>query len=159
MAQKWPIWAKTAIFGHNQPYRPPMAGKSGTNDGSQWNTCGGTTLDAKFVRKMHPMLWKWPKIANFGPKPPFLAISGLIDPLKAGKSGKNGGSQWNTCGGTTLVAKLIRKCTQWHENGSEMANFGQKTQFLAISGPRDPWWLLKVEQMVDHSGTHLGGLM
>ena len=57
-----------------------MAGKGGTNGGSQWNTCGGTNLDAKPVRKMHPMLWKWPKIANFWPKPPFLAISGLIDP-------------------------------------------------------------------------------
>ena len=86
-----------------------MAGKSGSNGGSQRNTCGGTNLDAKLVRKVHLMAWKWPKNGQFGPKPPFLAISGLIDPLKAGKSGKNGGSQWNTCGGTTLVAKLIRK--------------------------------------------------
>ena len=78
-----------------------MAGKSGTNGGSQWNTCGETTIDAKLFRKMHPMVWKWPKNANFGPKPPFFAISGLIDPP----------------------------------------------------------WLVKVEQMVDHSGTHVGGIL
>ena len=37
-----------------------------------------------------------------------------------------------------------------------MANFGQKTPFLAISGPRDPRWLVKVEQMMDHSRAHVG---
>ena len=110
-----------------------MAGKSGSNGGSQRNTFGGTNLDAKLVRKVHLMAWKWPKIANFGPKLPFLAISGLIDPLKAGKSGKNGGSQWTTCGGTTLVAKLIRKMHprvwKWPKNGQYWAKnaiFGHK---------------------------------
>ena len=78
-----------------------MAGKSGSNGGSQWKTYGRTTLYAKLVRKVHLMAWKWPKNGQFGPKPPFLAISGLIDP------------------------------------------------------PR----LVKVEQMVDHSGTHVGGLL
>ena len=46
-----------------------MAGKSGSNGRSQWNTCGGTTLDAKLVKKVHLMAWKGPKMANFGPKP------------------------------------------------------------------------------------------
>ena len=32
-----------------------MAGKSGTNGGSQWHTCGESSLDAKLVGKMHPM--------------------------------------------------------------------------------------------------------
>ena len=58
------FWAKTAIFGHTWPQGPPMAGKSGTNGGSQWNTCGGTTLDAKLVRKNAlsgmEMAQKWP---------------------------------------------------------------------------------------------------
>ena len=92
---------KNAIFGHTWPQRLQMAGKSGSKGGSQWNTCGGTTLVAKLVRKMHPMVWKWPK------------------------------------------------------NGQYWA----KTQFLAISGPRDPRWLVKVEQMVDHSRAHVGGLL
>ena len=78
-----------------------MAGKSGSNGGSQRNRFGGTNLDAKLVRKVHLMAWKWPKNGQFGPKPPFLAISSLIDPP----------------------------------------------------------WLVKVEQMVDHSGTHVGGLL
>ena len=36
-----------------------MAGKSGTNGGSQGNTCGGTTLNLKL--EVHPVVWKWPK--------------------------------------------------------------------------------------------------
>ena len=44
------------------------------------------------------------------------------------------------------------------KNGPKMANFGPKLSFLAIIGPKDPPWLAKVEQMVDHSGTHVGGL-
>ena len=64
-AQKWPIWGQNAIFGHQWPQRPPMTVKSGTNCRSQWNTCGGTTVNAKLVRKMHPMVWKWPKKGQF----------------------------------------------------------------------------------------------
>ena len=51
------------------------------------------------------------------------------------------------------------KCTQWYGNGLKMVNFGQKPSFLAMSGPRDPPWLEKVDQMVDHSETHVGGLL
>ena len=40
-----------------------------------------------------------------------------------------------------------------------MANFGPKPPFLAISGPRDPPLLAKVDKMVDHSDTHVGGLL
>ena len=68
--------AKTAVFGHKRPQTLQMAGKSGSNVGTQWNTCVGTTLDEKLVRKVHLMAWKGPKMANFGPKPSFLAISG-----------------------------------------------------------------------------------
>ena len=37
-----------------------------------------------------------------------------------------------------------------------MANFGPKARLLAKRGPKDPPWLAKVEQMVDHSGTYVG---
>ena len=50
-----------------------MAGKSGSNVGTQWNTCVGTTLDEKLVRKVHLKAWKvtkngqfWAKNAIFG---------------------------------------------------------------------------------------------
>ena len=50
-------------------------------------------------------------------------------------------------------------CTLWYGNGPKMANFGQKTPFLAIRGPKGFRWLVKVDQRVDHSGTHVGGLL
>ena len=50
-------------------------------------------------------------------------------------------------------------CTLWYGNGPKMANFGQKKPFLAINGPRDPPLLAKVDKMVDHSGTYVGGLL
>ena len=116
MLWKWPkncqFWAKTAIFGHKRPYRPSKAGKSGTNGGSQWNTCGGTTLVAKLVRKMHPMVWKWPKNDQYWAKNAIFGHKWPQGPLVAAKSGTNGGSQRNTCGGTTLDAKLFRKMHQ-----------------------------------------------
>ena len=86
-----------------------MAGKSGSNGGSQWNTCGRTTLDTKNVRKLHLMAWKGPKTGQFWPKTAFFAHKRPQTPQMAGKSGSNGGSQLNTCGGTTLDAKLVRK--------------------------------------------------
>ena len=82
-----------AIFGHEWPLRPPMAGKSGTNGGSQWNTYGGTTIDEKLVRQMHPMVWKWPKMANFGPNALLFGHKRPQRPQRDGKSGTNGGSQ------------------------------------------------------------------
>ena len=57
------------------------------------------------------------------------------------------------------MQNLSEKCTQWYGNGPKIANFGPKPPFLAISGLIDPPWLVKVEQMVDHSGTHVGGLL
>ena len=45
-----------------------MAGKSGSNGGSQRNTFGGTNLDAKLVRKMHLMAWEGPKNGKFWAK-------------------------------------------------------------------------------------------
>jgi hypothetical protein len=77
----------------------------------------------------------------------------------AGKSGSNGRSQWNTCGGTTLDAKLVKKVHLMAWKGPKMANFGPKPPFLAISGPRNPPLLAKVDKMVDHSDTHVGGLL
>ena len=41
------------------------------------------------------------------------------------------------------------------EMAEKMAKFGPKTLFLAISGPRGPRGMVKVEQMVDHSKTCL----
>ena len=97
MAGKGPkngqFWTKTIIFGHKWPLRPPMAGKSGTNGGSQWNTCEGTTLDAKLVRQMHPMVWKWPKNGQFWSKCAFFGHNRPKGPQMDGKSGTNGGSQ------------------------------------------------------------------
>ena len=52
---------KSPFSGHKRLQTPQMAGKSGSNGGSQLNTCGGTTLGAKLVRKTHPVVWKWPK--------------------------------------------------------------------------------------------------
>ena len=57
------------------------------------------------------------------------------------------------------MQNLSEKCTQWYGNGPKMANFGQKTPFLAIRGPKGFRWLVKVDQRVDHSGTHVGGLL
>ena len=68
MAQKWPILGQNAIFGHRRLQTPQMAGKSGSNGGSQLNTCGRTTLGAKLVRKTHPVVWKWPQSDPFGAK-------------------------------------------------------------------------------------------
>ena len=51
-----------------------MAGKSGSNGGSQWDTCGGTTLGTKLVRKMHPVVRKWPEICPFGAKNDFFFL-------------------------------------------------------------------------------------
>ena len=48
-----------------------MADKTGSNGGSQWDTCGGSTLSAKLVRKMHPVVRKWPEICPFGAKNDF----------------------------------------------------------------------------------------
>ena len=109
MAQNGQFWAKNVIFDHKWPKRPPIAGKSGTNGGSQWNTCGGTSLDAKLVRNMHPMVWKWPKNGQFWAKNAIFGHEWPQRPSVGGKSGTIGGSQWNTCGGTTVDAKLVRK--------------------------------------------------
>ena len=76
--------AKTTVFGHERLQTPQMAGKSGSNGGSQLNTCRRTNLGAKLVRITHPVVWKWPqsgpveakkevifgpKLTNFGPFP------------------------------------------------------------------------------------------
>ena len=109
-----------------------MAGKSGSNGGSQLNTCGGTTLDAKLVRKVHLMAWKGPKNGQFLAKNAIFGHKRPQTPQMAGKSGTNGGSQWNTCGRTTLGAKLVRKTHpvvwKWPQSGQ----FGAKN---AILGP------------------------
>ena len=64
------------FFGHKRPQRPQRDGKSGTIGGSQLNMCGGTTLDAKFARKLHLVVWKWPKVAKC--QKSFLAQNGQI---------------------------------------------------------------------------------
>ena len=87
------LWAKYAIFGHMWPQRLQMAGKSGSKGGSQWNTCGGTTLVAKLVRKMHPMVWKWPKNGQYWAKNAIFGYEWPQRPPVTGKSGTNGGSQ------------------------------------------------------------------
>ena len=43
-------------------------------------------------------------------------------------------------------------------NGPNVAHSRPKPLFLAIKDPGDPRWLAKVDQKVDHSGRHVGGL-
>ena len=148
--------AKTAIFGHEWPLRPPMAGKIGTNGGSPWNTCGGTNLDEKLVRKVHLMAWKGTKNGQFWTKTIIFGHKWPLRPPMAGKSGPNGGSQWNTCEGTTLDAKLVR---QMHPIVWKWPILVQMRFFLGIRGPRDPRGMVKVGQMVDHSETCVGELL
>ena len=56
-----------------------------------------------------------------------------------------------------------KTCQKNAPNGMEMAQkwliLGKKTPFLAIHGPKGFRWLVKVDQRVDHSGTHVGGLL
>ena len=98
-------------------------------------------------------------MANFGPKTPFLAISGPRDPPWLEKVEKIADHSGTHVGGLLQMQNLSEKCTQWYGNGPKMANFGQKTPFLAIRGPKGFRWLVKVDQRVDHSGTHVGGLL
>ena len=62
------LGAKMPFLGHKRLQTPQMTGKSGSNGGSQWDTCWGSTLSAKLVRKMHPVVWKWPQNCPFGAK-------------------------------------------------------------------------------------------
>ena len=41
-------------------------------------------------------------------------------------------------------------------NGPKVANFEPKPPLLVIMGHGGSWWLANVDQMVDHSGTHVG---
>ena len=107
----WPkkalFLAKTAVFGHERLQTPQMAGKSGSNGGSQLNTCRRTNLGAKLVRIMHPVVWKWLQSGPYGAKITIFGHKRLQTPHMAGKSGSNGGSQLNTCRRTNLGAKLV----------------------------------------------------
>ena len=57
---------------------------------------------------------------------------------------------------------MCKTCQKNAPSGVEMAPkwpiWGQNRHFWAIRGSRRPRWLAKVDQMVDHSGTHVGGL-
>ena len=123
---------KSPFFGHKRLQTPQMAGKSGSNGGSQLNTCRRTNLGAKLVRITHPVVWKWLQSGPFGAKIAIFGHKWLQTPQMAGKSGSNGGSQLNTCGRTTLGAKLVRKTHpvvwKWPQSGP----FGAK---IAIFGP------------------------
>ena len=44
-------------------------------------------------------------------------------------------------------------------NGPKMVNFGPKPTIQVIRGHRASRWLVKVDQMLDHSGTHVWGLL
>ena len=77
----------------------------------------------------------------------------------AGKSGSNVGSQWNTCVGTTLDVKLVRKVHLKAWKVPKNGQFGAKSAIFGHQWPQRPPWLEKVEQIADHSGTHVGGLL
>ena len=75
------------------------------------------------------------KVAHLGPKMPFLGHKRLQTPQMIGKSGSNGGSQWDTCGGSTLSAKLARKMHPVCGNGPKFVHLGPKMTFFASNGP------------------------
>ena len=102
------------------------AGKCGSNGGSQWNTCGVTTLGAKLVRKMHPVVRKWPQSGPFGAQIAIFGHKRLQTPQMAGKSGSNGGSQLNTCRRTNLGAKHVRKTHPVVWKWPQIGPFGTK---------------------------------
>ena len=60
------------------PGRPQMACKRRTNGGTQWNTCRRTTLGAKLVGKMHPMVSKRFQNGSFWAKMPILTKMPLL---------------------------------------------------------------------------------
>ena len=129
--QKRPFFlAKTTVFGHERLQTPQMAGKSGSNGGSQLNTCRRTNLGAKLVRITHPVVWKWLQSGPFGAKIAVFGHKRLHTPQMAGKSGSNGGSQLNTCRRTNLGAKLVRKTHpvvwKWPQSGQ----FGAKNDIF-----------------------------
>ena len=55
-----------------------MAFKRRTNGGTQWNTCRRTTLGAKLVGKMHPMVSKRFQNGSFWAKMPILTKMPLL---------------------------------------------------------------------------------
>ena len=59
MAQKWSILGQHDNLSHKGPQSLQMAGKSGSNGGSQRNTCGGTNLQGLSERmaKVKRFLW------------------------------------------------------------------------------------------------------
>ena len=140
---------KPPFLGHKRLQTPQMAGKSGSNGGSQLNTCRRTNLGAKLVRKTHPVVWKWPKSGQFWAKNAIFGHRRLQTPQMAGKSGSNGGSQLNACGRTTLDAKLARKTHQvlwkWPQSGPFEAKnshfWPQMDKFWAISTPLGAFFL------------------
>ena len=70
--------AKKITFGNWRPGRPQMACKRRTNGGTQWNTCRRTTLGAKLVGKMHPMVSKRFQNGSFWAKMPILTKMPLL---------------------------------------------------------------------------------
>ena len=102
-----------------------MAGKSGSNGGSQWDTCGGSTLSAKLVRKMHPVVRKWPQIYPFGAKNDFFLpqmghLGAISTPL--------GAFFWRISHQTcfTVIHHLFHF---YHSPGASWATYGQKKCF------------------------------
>ena len=61
-----------------RPGRPQMACKRRTNGGTQWNTCRRTTLGAKLVGKMHPMVSNQFQNGSFWAKMPILTKMPLL---------------------------------------------------------------------------------
>ena len=84
---------------------------------------------------------------------------------------KGGGAKKMLQTAKTFVTKLVRYIEWivdplrghqfyliWYCYGQKRPFFWPKSPFLAIRGSRRLRWLAKVDQMVDHSWTHVGGL-
>ena len=84
---------------------------------------------------------------------------------------KGGGAKKMLQTAKTFVTKLVRYIEWivdplrghqfyliWYCYGQKRPFFWPKPPFLAMRGSRRPRWLAKVDQMVDHSWTHVGGL-
>ena len=96
---------------------------------------------------------------------------GFVKPMIIAQCVKGGGARKMLQTAKTFVTKLVRYIEWivdplwghqfyliWYCYGQKRPFFWPKPPFLAMRGSRRPRWLAKVDQMVDHSWTHVGGL-
>ena len=98
-----------------------------------------------------PKLTFWaigPKMANFWPKMPFLAMGGREGPKRLVQVEQMVIHIGTHVGGLLWMQNSSENCTQWCRKGPKMAHFWPNMPFLAIGGREGPKWLAQVEQIV-----------